>query len=298
VVGNARSESSFSATVQLPTSTPNIVGACAYASNYPPVAGYITASQLSCSGTPPYTFVLKAAEGDAMATGASLDGSYLIPASYTVQSFTDKTGAPGILACMPPSSTYTLTALDVCLGTGATFTLSGSQSGPDYRLYRDNSQAGGETIAGTGGALTFNDMPLTADAFTYTVRMIAPNAQCEIQVSEERSITVNALPTEPTGASAGTRCGAGTVTFSATAPDGCTIDWYAAESGGSIVTGGYGTTSFAPLIASSTTYYAEARHATNGCVSATRLDVSGTVRSGGTIGAPATPGCSSGRIGN
>ncbi|MDR2448904.1 MAG: hypothetical protein LBD52_02975 [Prevotellaceae bacterium] len=38
VVGNARSAGSFSATVQLLAATTDIVGACAYASNYPPVA--------------------------------------------------------------------------------------------------------------------------------------------------------------------------------------------------------------------------------------------------------------------
>jgi hypothetical protein len=87
----------------------------------------------------------------------------------------------------------------------------------------------------------------------------------------------------PTTPSANSRCGAGTVTFSATAPSGCTIDWYDAASGGSIVSGGSGVVSFAPSINSSTTYYAQARNTSTSCVSATRLTVIGTINAPATI---------------
>jgi uncharacterized protein (TIGR02145 family) len=65
------------------------------------------------------------------------------------------------------------------------------------------------------------------------------------------------------------------VTFSATAPSGCTIDWYTTSSGGSLVSGT--TTSYSPSLTATTTYYAQARNTTTGCVSATRLAVTATV---------------------
>jgi hypothetical protein len=58
---------------------------------------------------------------------------------------------------------------------------------------------------------------------------------------------------------------------------GCTRDWYTASSGGTTVTGGYGVASFSPSITSSTTYYAQSRNITTGCVSTTHLEVTGTV---------------------
>jgi hypothetical protein len=49
-------------------------------------------------------------------------------------------------------------------------------------------------------------------------------------------------------------------------------------SGGSIVSGGTGVTSFNPTINTTTTYYAQSRHLTTGCTSATRTAVTSTMR--------------------
>jgi hypothetical protein len=102
VVGNARSAGSFSATVQLLTATTGIAGACVYASNYPPVGEYITTSNISFTGTPPYDLVLKHTDGNTITPQSSSD--YYVPAGYTLQSFTDKTGAPGFVRCVPPAA--------------------------------------------------------------------------------------------------------------------------------------------------------------------------------------------------
>jgi hypothetical protein len=68
------------------------------------------------------------------------------------------------------------------------------------------------------------------------------------------------------------------VAFSATPPEGCTIDWYTDPTGGTTVTGGYGVTSFSPSLTKTTTYYAQARHIATSCVYATtRLPVTATV---------------------
>ncbi|MCF8285173.1 MAG: tandem-95 repeat protein [Sphingobacteriales bacterium] len=103
------------------------------------------------------------------------------------------------------------------------------------------------------------------------------------------TITINALPSAPTSPVNGSRSGTGTVSLSATAVSGSTIDWYAASSGGSVLSSGTGTSSFTtPSINSTTTYFAESRNTTTGCVSATRTAVIATVTgtvNGGTISA-------------
>lgn len=84
-------------------------------------------------------------------------------------------------------------------------------------------------------------------------------------------------PSAPTGTN-GSRTNAGTVTISAVAPSGSTIDWYANSTGGNVLSGGLGTTSFTtPSISSTTTYYAQSRNTTTGCVSSTRTAVTATV---------------------
>jgi hypothetical protein len=103
VVGNARSAGSFSATVTLLTAAADIAGACVYGSNYPPVGDYTSASDISFTGTLPYDVVLKD-NGDATTTVLVNSGTYTLSAGYTVQSFTDKTGAPGIFKCIPPAA--------------------------------------------------------------------------------------------------------------------------------------------------------------------------------------------------
>jgi hypothetical protein len=101
-------------------------------------------------------------------------------------------------------------------------------------------------------------------------------------------------PAAPTGPSANSRCGSGAVTFSASAPDGVTIDWYDAPSSGSIVSGGSGVTSISPSLTQTTTYYAQARNTTTHCVSSSRLSVTGKVSQPGTAGsAPGDCGCKS-----
>lgn len=97
VVGNARSAGSFSAMVKLLTANADLAGACAYASNYPPVGEYTSATNISFTGTPMYNIVLKNAGNEAIyrASGADFD----IPEGCTLVSFTDATGAPGIISC-------------------------------------------------------------------------------------------------------------------------------------------------------------------------------------------------------
>jgi hypothetical protein len=67
-------------------------------------------------------------------------------------------------------------------------------------------------------------------------------------------------------------CGAAAITFTGTVVSGCTLDWYNAASGGTLLS--QGTSSYTtPVLSSTTTYYVEVRNTSTGCVSATRAAV-------------------------
>jgi hypothetical protein len=98
VVGNAKTagSESFSATVILLTATTTATGTCVYASNYPPVGRYTSASEIAFTGTPPYDLLL---DCGGIPYTPSVDSPYTLTAGCSVTSFTDKTGAPGTFLC-------------------------------------------------------------------------------------------------------------------------------------------------------------------------------------------------------
>jgi hypothetical protein len=192
VAGNAQDVGAFSATVKLLTVPAEVAGACAYASNYPPVGEYTSATDISFTGTPEYEIALEEITSGNTSTTYS-NGAFTIPAGHIIQSFTDATGAPGQLNCISPSA-YTLSGSNICLGADAILTLSGSESGWRYQLYKDNIPVGSEK-EGTGSALTFSEESTAAGRFSYTVQTVdATGAQCEIAVSNVLAITVNIVP--------------------------------------------------------------------------------------------------------
>jgi len=96
-------------------------------------------------------------------------------------------------------------------------------------------------------------------------------------VTHQISCTAANAPAAPTGVN-GSRMLAGTVSLSATPPSGSTVDWYANSIGGNVLSGGLGVTTYTtPSISSTTTYYAQARNTTSGCVSSSRTAVVATV---------------------
>ncbi len=91
-------------------------------------------------------------------------------------------------------------------------------------------------------------------------------------------VTVNPLPSAPSGVTNASRCGTGSVNLSAVAGADETIDWYTAASGGSIVAGGTGVTTLTtPSISTTTTYYAQVRNITTGCLASSRAGVTATI---------------------
>jgi hypothetical protein len=193
VMGNARDAGAFSATVQLLTEVKDVAGVCAYGSSYPPVGEYKNnATEISFTGTPMYEISLTKPDGGT-ATVKS-DNPFLLPCDYTLTSFTDATGAPGRLSCISPA-TYTLSGSDICPGSDVALTLSGSENGWRYQLYKDNMPIGTEK-EGTGSALIFSETFPAIGRFNYTVRTVdATGAQCEMRMSNVLAITVNPVPT-------------------------------------------------------------------------------------------------------
>ena len=144
---------------------------------------------------------------------------------------------------------------------------------------------GGTVLAGGTGVTSFTT-PSISTTTTYYAEARSTAGSCESTTRTAIVATVTAAPAPPTaGAGPFTRCGPGTLTLTATVPAGETIDWYAAATGGTVLTGGTGVTSFTtPSISTTTTYYAEARSTAGACVSATRVAIVATVTA-----APAVP---------
>jgi hypothetical protein len=84
-------------------------------------------------------------------------------------------------------------------------------------------------------------------------------------------------PAAPIGVNA-SRSLAGSVNLSGTPPAGATIDWYANSTGGNVISGGLGVTTYTtPSLVNTTTYFIQSRNTTNGCVSSTRTAVTATI---------------------
>ena len=170
VVGNARSAGNFSATVKLLTATADVGAACAYASNYPPVGEYTSVTDITFRGTRPYDVVLKHTDGSTMVTQVA-GGSFTIPAGYTVESFTDKTGAPGFIVCMPMSGNINFVAAPNPVQTGrpATFTLNAEPTAPPGSAITYNWSAQGFTPATHTGTTFSAIAPTVADVYDVTL---------------------------------------------------------------------------------------------------------------------------------
>jgi uncharacterized protein (TIGR02145 family) len=197
VYGDARSAGSFSATVMLLTNETNIAGACAYASSYPPLGKYVSATEISFTGTPMYEITLVYEDGNTFETIKS-GGTFLLPCSYTVSSFTDRTGAPGILSCIPSADIYNLTvsAMTYCAGDAVTFALDNTTSGRTYQLYKDGDAVMDELLS-TGGGATFTGT--FAGAGEYTARVKDNGTYCAVPMTGVHVITADTPPTAPTG---------------------------------------------------------------------------------------------------
>ena len=97
------------------------------------------------------------------------------------------TGTPEVFDLTAP---YGNGYCDEGTGSGAELQLSGSESGTDYQLYKDNSPFG-NPVDGTGSAIDFGKQP----EGTYTV--IASKSGCTVDMAGEITITKKDAPAAP-----------------------------------------------------------------------------------------------------
>jgi hypothetical protein len=233
--------------------------------------------------------------------GHNIGGSIGIPSNTTAvisNAVTAKLDAPGTISfdCSNTQPTITvsgtLNPFVACAGVVSgyqTLSILGTSltndivvtapSGFEISLNSGTGYTNSITLTGTGGTVTSTNIYVRISAGlsgsvsgNIDLSSIGANSQ-SIAVSG----TINPLPiiTTTTGAA---RTGAGSLTISGTVTPalGTTIDWYLNPSGGTALA--LGSLSYTTgIISSTTTYFAEARNTTTGCVSSTRTPVIATI---------------------
>ena len=103
---------------------------------------------------------------------------------------------------LPDATKYTVgvTGNSPCVTSGqsATITLSGSQTGVSYQLYKDAAAVDGKVVAGTGDAISFTGIE---EAGTYTVKSVANASYKETTMTGSAVVTLAESPvitTQPT----------------------------------------------------------------------------------------------------
>jgi uncharacterized protein (TIGR02145 family) len=175
VIGNAKTapSGSFSATVKLfsATAVATTIGACAYASNYRPTGEYVSSgSVIHFTGAPPYELVLKHdVDGTTKPWRSAAD--YFVQPEYTLHSFTDKTGAPGVLKCAPMTGNinFECAPSSAPKGQPVTFTVNLEPTAPPTSAVTYSWSAPGFAPAAHSGTSFSTTAPNTPDVYDVTL---------------------------------------------------------------------------------------------------------------------------------
>ncbi|MBE0646231.1 MAG: hypothetical protein IH596_00435 [Bacteroidales bacterium] len=119
------------------------------------------------------------------------------------------------------------------------------------------------------GSLNFTTPVLTTTT-SYYVEARNDTSDCISDTRKEITAVINPIPENATGDTSVSRCGPGTVTFTASTSGGAGINWYDAPTGGNKI--GIGTSFTTPFINDTTSYWAHAEDEITGCVSPTRTE--------------------------
>jgi hypothetical protein len=238
-----------------------------------------TASNVTTPAT--YTWNIQGQSQTPTTTSTYTTPGLTATATYTVQ-ITNATGCASTVSGAGTITVYddlnpgtiTSSTTAVCKdGTVSAFTATAPSGGNGTYTYQWMQGSGNATGMSTASSFTPAGTYLSAPGTYHFTRVVT---SCTSGTTTGTyTLVVHDLPGAPTNASNNTRCGTGDVTFSATTATGCTIDWYTASSGGSTVSVGtpaYTRSLTAPTAA---TYYAQSRNTSTGCVSASRLAVTG-----------------------
>ena len=235
-----------------------------------PAAPLASSPQTFCSGSNPTVANLSATGTDikwysSSAGGAALTTSTGLPsgtyyASQTTNGCEGPLTAVTVTVNTTPAAPLASSPQTFCSGSNPTVA-NLPATGTDIKWYSVSSN--GQALA-TSAALASG----TYYASQTTNGCESPRAAV--------TVTINTTPAPPTSPSNNSRCGAGTVTFSATVPGDCTIDWFNGPTGDGMLA--EGATAYTPDLSFGTTsYWARARNLTTGCHSLERLQVKATV---------------------
>ena len=269
------------------------------------VAGTISSAATVCSGSNSGTLTLSGHTGSVVRWESSTNGGgswSSLANTTTSQAYNNLTtttqyravvqsgacsaaNTPAVTITVDPATVAGTisSAATVCSGSNSgTLTLSG-HTGSLVR-WESSTNGGGSwsTITNTTTSQAYNNLTTTTQ-----YRAVVQSGGCSEANSPEVIITVNALPSIASLVGVeDSICGPGTVNISVTGVGaGETIDWYADATGGSVLAGGSATANYTtPSINTSTTYYAELRNSTTGCVSSARIPVEARVNTVPTTG--------------
>jgi hypothetical protein len=145
--------------------------------------------------------------------------------SGTTISNSSTNGASDKIPCTPPA-TYTLntSASGFCPGGSVTFSLSGTQVGVSYQLYR-NGTAAGSVLTGTGSAATFT---VPTDHGSYTAKAVASNGYCDLAMAGSKTVVALQAPSAPEISHPDNVCEGTELIFTASNYTG-TLDWTGTE---------------------------------------------------------------------
>lgn len=165
-----------------------------------------------------------------------------------------------------PTATIDSNNGPVCEGETVQFVVSGTDGA--VLTYHINSDAS-ETATLNSGITTIYITNAVSSQTLYLESIT--DGTCSATLTENTTVTVYPLPTAPTAGNVTTTYDGTTLSATASAGAGETIDWYDAASGG--------TAASAPSAINVGTYtaWAEARNTTSGCVSASRTEVTLTI---------------------
>ena len=172
-------------------------------------------------------------------------------------------------------------AQNICQnGTATSLSFNVDGVSPTYQWYYNttNSNTGGTSISSTNNSVY---TPLTTVVNARYYYCTATSSGCSITSAPSGLITINAPPTISSSTGA-TICGSGSTNITATPSSGSIIDWYSTSTGGTLLLSGNNTFT-TPNILANTTYYAEARNLTTGCVSSNRTGVTVSISARPTI---------------
>ncbi|PVY41678.1 Ig-like domain-containing protein [Pontibacter virosus] len=216
--------------------------------------------QLSASGAPTDGSYRWYTSGGTVISGATA-ATYTTPSISTTTSYwvstvsaagcesVSRTEVVATINAIPDAPTTTSNSR--CGAGIVELSASSPLSNVSYRWYTVSS--GGTAISNVTGPTYSPNLTTTT---TYWVSVVSA-AGCESTSRTAVTATVNEVPLAPSTTS-DDRCGAGTVTLSASGtPSGGSYRWYTLANGGTAITGATGAT-YSPNVTETTTYYVSA----------------------------------------